>query len=166
MVSMNEIMIRSEIRSGDLGHIMYRHGALYHAEYGYGLSFEAYVGYGLFEFYKNYDPSLDRLWMAEHNGQIQGTILLMHREKDVAQLRFFLLEPPYRGIGLGNKLMILFMDFLKEKNYRHAYLWTTEEQKKAATLYHHYGFRLTEEKHSLAFGKPLMEQRYDLSVIQ
>ncbi len=34
----------------------------------------------------------------------------------------------------------------------------------AAALYRRYGFRLTEEKPSTAFGRPLREQRYDLVV--
>jgi peptidyl-dipeptidase Dcp len=32
----------------------------------------------------------------------------------------------------------------------------------AAFLYKRLGFKLTEEKESTAFGKPLKEQRYDL----
>ena len=56
------------------------------------------------------------------------------------------------------------MDFLKEKNYKQAYLWTTNEQTSAAALYVRYGFELTEEKESDAFGKPLMEQRFDLQL--
>ena len=86
----------------------------------------------------------------------------MHRCEEVAQLRYFYLEPEHRGIGLGNKLMSLFMDFLKEKGYKSAYLWTTNEQTAAANLYQDYGFELTEEKESNAFGNLLVEQRFDL----
>ena len=46
---------------------------------------------------------------------------------EVAQLRYFLIEPQYRSIGLGTKLMTLFMDFLQQYGYRGAYLWTTHE---------------------------------------
>jgi peptidyl-dipeptidase Dcp len=162
MIALNEINIRHTLEPGDLGYMMHRHGIIYHKEYNYGISFEIYVGQGLSEFYMNFEPELDRIWIAEHNNRIQGTLVLMHREPGVAQLRYFLLELPYRGIGLGNKLMGLYIEFLKAKSYKQAYLWTTEEQHKAAALYRNYGFRLTEEKHSEAFGKPLKEQRYDL----
>ena len=90
----------------------------------------------------------------------------MHRENTAAQLRYFLLLPEFRGIGLGKKLMELFMKHLKDKGYASAYLWTTNEQKEAAELYKKYGFVLTEEKPSSAFGKPLIEQRYELVVEQ
>ncbi len=93
-----------------------------------------------------------------------GFLLLMHRENNAAQLRYFYIEPEYRGIGLGKKLMTLYVDFLKEKGYQSAYLWTTYELYSAASLYKRHGFQLTEEKKSTSFGKELIEQRYDLKL--
>jgi GNAT superfamily N-acetyltransferase len=162
---MDNIIIRTDLHPGDFGYVIYRHGILYGKEYNYGISFETYVGAGLYEFYKNYNPELDRVWICEHNSTIVGFVLLMHRENNTAQLRYFYLEPAYRGIGLGNKLMKLYMDFLKAKGYHSSYLWTTHELEAAASLYTRYGFQLTEQKESTAFGKPLKEQRYDLFVV-
>jgi peptidyl-dipeptidase Dcp len=90
-----------------------------------------------------------------------GFLLLMDRG-NAAQLRYFLIQPEYRGIGLGAKLLSLYMDFLRECNYKESYLWTTHELYAAAHLYKRLGFQLTEEKESTAFGKPLREQRYEL----
>jgi hypothetical protein len=53
------------------------------------------------------------------------------------------------------------MKFLKDCRYKSSYLWTTHELQAAASLYIRYGFKLTEEKQSDAFGKSLIEQRYD-----
>jgi len=158
------ISIRTQLKPGDLGFVIYRHGKLYAGENGYGIAFEAYVAEGLAEFYKFYDAEKDGVWVCESEDKIVGFLLLMHRDKETAQLRYFYLEPEYRGAGLGNRLMQMFMDFLKEKGYRRAYLWTTNEQTAAAALYERHGFRLTEEKPSNAFGKPLIEQRFDLNV--
>jgi len=165
-ISLEDINIRSTLKTGDLGYVVYRHGLLYSQEYNYGLSFETYVAAGMYEFYKNYDPALDRVWICEHENNIVGFVLLMHREQHTAQLRYFYLEPAYRGIGLGKKLMQLFMDFLKEKGYQSAYLWTTHELQTAASLYTRYGFKLTEEKESTAFEKTVKEQRYDLLTVE
>lgn len=157
------ISIRTELKPGDLGYVIYRHGKLYNEENSYGISFEAYVAGGLSEFYRSYDAEKDSVWICEDKDKIIGFLLLMHRDETAAaQLRYFYLEPEYRGIGLGNQLMQLFMDFLKEKGYKSAYLWTTNEQAAAAALYKRYGFELTEEKESNEFGKPLVEQRFDL----
>ena len=158
------ISIRTDLKSGDLGFVIYRHGKIYNEENGYGLSFEAYVAKGLAKFYLNYDAEKDRVWVCEDGEKIIGFLALVHKDETTAQLRYFYFEPEYRGIGLGNKVMQLFMKFLKEKNYKKAFLWTTNEQFAAASLYQRYGFKLTEEKESNAFGKFLIEQRFDLDL--
>lgn len=158
---LNDICIRTELRPGDIGYVTYLHGALYSKEYNYGIQFESYVAKGLCEFYEKYNPERNRIWACEHNNRMIGFLLLMDRG-DTAQLRYFLIEPEYRGIGLGGKLLNLYIDFLGECGYKASYLWTTHELTTAAALYKKLGFGLTEEKESAAFGKPLIEQRYDL----
>jgi len=160
-LSPNDISIRTELRPGDLGYVVHMHGALYKKEYDYGVQFESYVAKGLCEFYEKYDPTRSRVWICEHHNRMIGFLLLMDRMES-AQLRYFLIEPEYRGMGLGSKLMNLYMDFLQECGYKTSYLWTTHELITAANLYKRFGFQLTEEKESNAFGKPLREQRYDL----
>lgn len=157
-----EITIRTTINPGDLGYIMYSHGKLYGKEYNYGVSFETYVGHGLYEFYKKYDPSLDRVWICEKQDKIIGFILLVHQENKTAQLRYFFLDKEARGLGIGNKLITSLIDFAKEKKYESIFLWTTDDLLAAHHLYKKYGFKMTEEKPSTEFGKSLIEQRYDL----
>jgi peptidyl-dipeptidase Dcp len=159
--SLSDITIRTELQPGDIGYVTYLHGHLYKQEYNYGISFEAYVALGLHEFYERYNPDRSRVWVCEHNEEMIGFVLLMDRG-EAAQLRYFIIEPEYRGVGLGKKLMTLYMDFLKSRKYQSSYLWTTHELKAAASLYLRHGFRLTDEKESSSFGKPLKEQRYDL----
>jgi len=158
---LEDITIRTDLRSGDIGYVIYLHGLLYKKEYDYGIEFETYVAAGLAEFYQKYDPEKDRAWICEHKDKIVGFLLLMHRG-EAAQLRYFIIEPAYRGIGLGNKLMTLYMEFFREKNYKSSYLLTTHELTASAHLYKKFGFTLTQEKPSNAFGKQVMERRYDL----
>jgi GNAT superfamily N-acetyltransferase len=160
-VLLDDISIRTTLQPGDIGYVIHVHGALYSREYHYGIQFETYVAKGLCEFYEKYDPTRSRVWVCEHNHRVIGFLLLMDR-RESAQLRYFLIEPEYRGIGLGSKLMNLYMDFLHQCGYRKSYLWTTHELTTAASLYKRSGFQLAEEKESTSFGKPLREQRYDL----
>ena len=90
----------------------------------------------------------------------------MHRNKNAAQLRYFLIVPEYRGIGLGKKLMSLYMDLLYKRGYSSSYLWTINELYAALLLYKRHGFTLPEEIESTAFVKPVKEQRYDLNLRQ
>ena len=160
----NEISIRTQLRPGDIGYVIHLHGKLYAQEEGYGIGFESYVAAGFFEFWQQYDAEKDAVWICEHRNGIVGFLLLMHRQEATAQLRFFILLPGYRNIGIGKKLMGLFISFLKEKKYRFAYLWTASGLDAAAALYKKAGFVLTQEKESEQFGKKLVEQRYDLQV--
>ena len=162
-VSLSDISIRTELQPGDIGYVTYLHGALYHQEYGYGIQFEHYVARGLCEFYEKYNPERSRIWACEHNNHIIGFLLLMDRGS-AAQLRYFLIEPAYRGIGLGSKLLELYMEFMHACSYKESYLSTTHELEQAASLYKRFGFHLAEEKESTAFGKPLREQRYVLKL--
>ncbi len=159
------LFIRTELKPGDIGYVTWLHGSLYAMEYQYGISFEAYVAKGLYEFYSQYDPKKDRGWVCEHNDRTVGFLLGMHRDDHTAQLRYFILLPEYRGIGLGNRLMELYIDYMRENGYRSSYLWTTHELEPAAHLYKKFGFVLTEEIPSDAFGKELKEQRYDLQLV-
>lgn len=158
-----DIKIRTELRSGDLGYVAWLHGKIYNEECGYGRGFESYVLEGLAEFLREYDQAEDRVWICE-DGQTMVGFLLGVRREGVVQLRYFILLPEYRGLGLGRKLMQSFMDYIKETGCSKAYLWTTREQETAIGLYESYGFRLTEEVPSETFGKHLVEQRYDLEL--
>ena len=161
---LNEISIRTELQPGDIGQVIHMHGALYGTEYNYGIQFEMYVAKGLCEFYEKYDSQRSRVWICEHQSKMIGFLLLMDRG-EAAQLRYFLIEPEYRSIGLGSRLMKQYMDFLRQCGYKKSYLWTTHELSTAANIYKRFGFQLTEELESTSFGKPLREQRYDLVLL-
>lgn len=159
---LEDITIRHDLRPGDLGYVVYRVGKLADRENSYGVSFEAYVAGGLVEFYKNYDANRDYVWVCEHDERIVGFLLLVHRENNAAQLKNFYLEPEFRGIGLGKKLMEQFISVLKTNGYTSSYLWTTNEQQTAVALYERHGYVLTEEKQSGSFGRPVVERKYEL----
>src|SRR5512134_3397611 len=65
-ISLDDISIRTELRPGDMGYVIYMHGDLYKKEYGYGIQFEAYVAKGLCEFWEKYNPQRNRVWVCEH----------------------------------------------------------------------------------------------------
>jgi N-acetylglutamate synthase-like GNAT family acetyltransferase len=159
-ISLKDITIRTTLEPGDLGFITHLHGRLYHREYGFGVEFESYVAKGLSEFYERFDSTTNRFWICEHDSKIVGCIALMNRGQE-AQLRYFLILPEYRGIGLGKKMMTLYMDFLHKCNYRKSFLLTTDELHAAASLYEAHGFRLTEQNETTGFGKRLIENKYE-----
>ncbi len=163
MISIDDISIRTELRPGDFGAVVQMHGSLYKQEFDYGIEFEIIVAKGLLEFYELHTPEKSCVWIGEYRNEIVGFVLLLERGT-AAQLRFFIVSPGFRNIGLGKKLMQLFLGFLKSAGYKSGYLWTTNEQTTAAKLYSKFGFTLTQELQSNRFGKPLKEQRWELNV--
>ena len=154
--------IRHHIKPGDIGYLTYLHGILYSKEYGYDHTFEAYVASGLAEFVQSFNTDEDRIWLAETNGQIIGSIAIVRQSKADAQLRWFLVHPEYRGLGIGKELLKDALQFCKRHKYKNVFLWTTSELIEAGHLYTCFGFSKTVEKKHEIWGKKVTEERYDL----
>ena len=154
--------IRTELKPGDLGQVAALHGKIYHEEHGFGIGFEAYVMESLLEFYRNYSPGKDKVWVVERDSEMMGFLLLMHRPDNRAQLRYFILRKEIRGMGIGSQLMKEWMDFYRSSGYSGAFLYTTKGLDAAVSLYERMGFKKISEKMSEDFGVPLLEIYYEL----
>lgn len=157
-----EWKIRHHIKPGDIGYLTYLHGVLYAKEYDYDQKFEAYVACGLAEFVQSFNSSKDRLWLAETNGQIIGSIAIVGHSGVDAQLRWFLVHPDHRGLGIGKELLKKAIQFCKKRKYKTIFLWTTSELTEAGRLYTRFGFMKTEEKTHEIWGRRVTEERYYL----
>jgi DNA-binding MarR family transcriptional regulator/ribosomal protein S18 acetylase RimI-like enzyme len=160
--SQTEVLIRP-FRSGDVGYIAHLHGILYDHTYKFGRKFEYYVMKGLTEFMINTDGG--ELWVAKADNKIVGSIAITKSSDTIAQLRWFVLDEDYQGMGIGKKLMETALNFCKEKNYQHVFLWTVSTLNTARYLYQKYNFRKTEEKPNEEWtGTKLIEERWDLEI--
>lgn len=160
MTSTAEPTLRTDLRPGDLGTIVHQHGVFHSRECGFDATFDAYVAGPLAEFVRHPSPR-QRLWMAEQQGQIVGTIAIVPGENDLAQLRWFLVHPQARGAGLGTRLLHEAISFAQACNYPGIYLWTVSNLTTAAYLYTTVGFHLTVERPLRLWGVEVIEQRYD-----
>src|SRR5207249_4937018 len=108
--------LRHDLRPGDLGAIVRLHGILYAREYGFDPTFEAYVAGLLAEFV--IAPSVrNRLWIAERGEQIIGCVAIVGVSAKEAQLRWYLVDPSARGLGLGRLLLHEAITFSKHCSY-------------------------------------------------
>lgn len=160
----SDIHIRYNLLPGDVGYLIYLHGQLYAKESGYNLEFEAYVCKTFYEFLPTYNPAKDRIFLAIADNQIVGSVAILGSSRHLAQLRWFLIHPDYRGRGLGKKLLQEAIAFCREKDYQKIYLMTTSMQETAIALYKNAGFRKTGEKYLQLWGQQLYEQRYDMDL--
>lgn len=151
-----------EYKPGDCGYIAYRHGVLYAQEHGFDQVFEKYVLQSLLTYLEN--PAGGKIFVAEYCGTIVGFIGIVTTGEASAQLRWFLIEPGFRGVGAGRKLLSAAMDYCHSQQYRHVFLWTFKGLDAACHLYEQYGFTLTEEKENHTWKKQLREQRWDITL--
>jgi DNA-binding MarR family transcriptional regulator/GNAT superfamily N-acetyltransferase len=148
---------------GDAGFIAHLHGKIYAETYQFSELFEYYVMKGLTEFMQERDGG--ELWIAEVDGEIAGSIAIAKTSADTAQLRWFILDERFQGLGIGKALMDTAMGFCKEQQYRHVFLWTVNILETARYLYRKYGFRLTEEKPNSSWTPvEVLEERWDLEM--
>ncbi len=154
------ITLRTELRPGDLGEIVRMHGVLYAREHGFDPAFEAYVAEPLARFATGGSPR-ERLWIAEWQGRIVGCIAIVAASPDVAQLRWFLVDPSARGQGLGGRLLDEAVAFARGQGYRSIVLWTVSALVAAARLYAARGFVRTERKPGRLWGADVVEERYE-----
>jgi GNAT superfamily N-acetyltransferase len=155
-----EVVIRTG-KPGDLGYIAYRHAVLYEKEYNLDPVFETYVLDSLLKYAKSSQEGT--IWVAESNGQIAGFIAIVGIDGETAQLRWFLIEPEFRGIGLGRRLMTIAMDYCCDKKYKKVFLWTFHGLDTACHLYKTHGFVLTEQVRNDSWNKGVMEERWELT---
>jgi N-acetylglutamate synthase-like GNAT family acetyltransferase len=156
-----EITLRTELRPGDIGSIVYLHGVTYAREYGFDHTFEAYVAGPLAEFAKSASAT-ERIWIAEQGDRIVGCVAIVAQSPQVAQLRWFLVEERCRGAGLGKRLLNEALAFCAASGYQSVFLWTVSTLTAAAHLYRSAGFQKVEEKPGRLWGVDVIEERHEL----
>jgi ribosomal protein S18 acetylase RimI-like enzyme len=156
------IEIRHNLAPGDVGYLIHMHGWIYEKECGYNYQFEGYVCKTFYDFLENYDTEKDRIWLAQTNREILGSIAIVGHSNTRAQLRWFIIHPDFRGIGLGSKLVNEALKYCKDKGYKHVFLETTSDQKTAIGMYIKRGFKKSVEHKNNIWSRELIEQTYEL----
>jgi DNA-binding MarR family transcriptional regulator/N-acetylglutamate synthase-like GNAT family acetyltransferase len=151
-------------RPGDIGWVVSAHGRLYAQEYGWDESFEALVAEIAARFVKRFNPKRERCWIAERDGRIVGSVFVVEKSLNVAQLRLLIVDPSARGAGIGRRLVAECTDFARRTGYRKLMLWTNGGLDAARHLYEDAGFRLTREESHHSFGKDLVGQTFVLDL--
>jgi ribosomal protein S18 acetylase RimI-like enzyme len=153
----SNIEVRWDIRPGDLGRVLHLHGLLYAREQGLDLTFEGYVADTLGHFASPVDPRKERLWLAEAGGRLAGCIAIVKSSEEVAQLRWLLVDPAFRGQGLGRRFVEEAVAFARGAGYRMVFLETIKELPAAAALYRSVGFRLVGEEPRQLWGREVVQ---------
>jgi DNA-binding MarR family transcriptional regulator/N-acetylglutamate synthase-like GNAT family acetyltransferase len=151
-------------RPGDMGRVVQMHGELYAREFGYDATFEALVAGIAAQFVQNFDPAMERCWIAELGGEAVGSVFLVKKSRTVAKLRLLVLDPKARGQGLGRRLTQACIQFARGRGYRKIVLWTQSHLAAARAIYKAEGFVKTASEKHRSFGKNLVAETWELAL--
>lgn len=152
---------------GLLGRITVLHARYYHRHWGFGLFFETKVSTELADFLYRFDPAQDGLWVVMVDNEIAGSVAICGREAGTlgARLRWLIVAPDYQGRGFGKQLMHEAIDFCRRTRFRRIYLTTFAGLDAARHLYEKEGFRVVIEQEDAHWGKPVLEQTFELILL-
>lgn len=146
---------------GELGWIVQKHGELYAREYGWGERFEGLVAGVVAQYAAHHDPTRERVWIAELDGTPAGSVMVVKKNEEVAQLRLLLLDPRARGRGLGKALVDAAVTFAANAGYRMMTLWTQGQLDAARGIYVKAGFRRVKEEAHTHFGPEILGEEWE-----
>ncbi len=161
-----DITIRDHHRIGELGWLIHRQAILYNQEHGWNGAFEALIARIYAEFEDAADTPPKRLWIAEKNGAIAGSVFVLPaaNEPATAQLRMLYAEPFARGSGVGRRLVGEAVTFARSSGYRRIMLWTQDCLVAARRIYQSAGFELAREERHFSFGTELNGQFWEMDL--
>ena len=149
----------------DIAYVIDRQISLYESERQFTTEiWKNYLTQGVIALVERFDPEKDCMLILECDGNSSGCIAITHRENNVAQLRYFFLEPELRGLGAGTKLLNAALEFCRQKKYSHVFLWTVSAQESARILYKNAGFAITETSENENWGTPVLEEKWELDL--
>lgn len=154
-------LLRSDLRAGDIGSISRLHGVLYAAEYGLDARFEAGVASGLATAVESGWPERGAIRIAEKDGRFAGSAAVTIEAPGKGRLRWVLLDPSLRGIGLGRRMVSEVVGEADRPGLDMVDLQTFSDLKAAGHLYRSLGFEVVETRRFSGWGRPILMQRYE-----
>lgn len=149
---------------GDMGWIVESQARMYSATYKWGRGVEAVAARIVADFLDHFKPGREACWVAERDGKRLGTVMLVERTEQVAQLRLLAVLPAARGFGLGSLLVKQCEKFARQAGYEKIYLWTQSELASARKIYQSHGYRKVEESIHTSFGQPVEGESWVLDL--
>lgn len=144
-MSGDSISIRDERRPGDDELIVALHRRGYAPEgERFGESFCDFVAETVAEAELD-DPARGKVWFAERDGAAIGCAAMVDRG-DTGQLRWVVLAPEGRGLGLGRAMVERALDYARARGYSRVFLETTDGLDASMAIYKKLGFVTVHDK--------------------
>ncbi len=162
---MGSVKVRRLGEPGELGWVVMAHGELYTRDLGWDATFEELVASIVGRFASDHNPLREAAWVGEVDGVRAGCVFCTRGDDDrTARLRLLLVDPAYRGHGLGARLVDACLLFARDAGYERVTLWTNSVLGSARRIYEAAGFVLVDEEPHRSFGHDLVGQNWAVDV--
>lgn len=153
----------SPYQPGAIGRVVELHGLYYSSNWNFSLFFEAKVARELADLLAGDGSERNRFWVASLGDCIAGGIAIDMNQGSSreARLRFFIVDPKFQGLGIGDMLMDAAVSFCRQSHATNLFLTTFKGLDAARHLYEKWGFSLTHEQEEKTWGTVVTEQRFD-----
>ena len=162
----NGYVLKTGYQNGLVGWVSGLHGQNYVEKWNLGQFFECQVARDMCDFMDDYQPLNSQIWSLQKDGKFFGSITIdgSHADKDGAHLRWFILHPDARGLGLGRLLLETAISFCRDRSFKSIYLYTLEGLEPAATLYQSCGFKRECAEVTSRWGQEMAEVKYRMEL--
>ena len=158
------ISVYHDFTPGDLGQLVYLHGVQNFGDYGFNQVHEAYCAKIAVEFILDPDKKRSHAWIVKQREKVIGSIIIIERPANQAQLRLLFVDRSVRGVGLGRWLVEESVRYCRGVGFELVYLWTVNGLDRAITIYESMGFVRVAEKTIEEWGRTSLEIRFDLDL--
>ena len=158
----NQLTFSQGYSPGIIGQIVTLHAKIYSDWAGFGSAFETKVATELSQFTSRLDHPGNALWHVNSDDHILGSIAIDGEDlgDGIAHLRWFIVAPVARRIGIGRKLLDEALDFVDGRGFQATQLWTLKGLENARSLYERTGFKLKSEYEGDQWGTRIVEQTF------
>jgi RimJ/RimL family protein N-acetyltransferase len=159
------LTIRRVLHDGDGDGIVELHRRVYCSEYGRNEDFVGAVAGGVEAAIADGWPG-DRggVWLIDGERALGGCLALTDEGGGIGRARWFVLDAPLRGHGLGRGMVGAMVQHARESGMARVELETFSALRAAAHLYRAAGFRLLWERERSDWGPTVTYQGYALEL--
>ena len=149
---------------GDVGRVLHLHGMVYGLENRFGEELESHVAKDLAELNNPKRSERSELWVAEIDNEIVGSVGLLDRGGNLAQLHWLIVKQNRRGLGIGKALVNTVVRFASQAGFKKIRLETGADQKSARKIYSENGFKRTASDKKAIFGQVVKVEAWELNL--
>ena len=159
-----EFELRREVRPGDAEAIVEIHERIYRPEYGMDARFVDGVRGTIERAVESGWPDGGGAWLVDGPDGLSGCLGLTDEGDGLGRVRWVVLAPEARGIGLGRRMITETVDEARRLGFQRLKLDTFGALTTAAAIYRSLGFELISEERTAMWKPQIAYQRYVLDL--